>query len=440
MHRAKYPAPPPFAAIPLLLSLLAATGTAAADTPAPPNLAFISIDTLRVDRLGCYGNTKGLSPNIDALADNGILFEDALCEVPLTAPSMGAMLTSRYPRMNGSTRNGLRIPAEAATVAEQFQAAGYYTFCVQSNWTLKGRLSGLDRGFDRYDDDFEEKRWGVILGERGGTTVSRLALQYLEQRDPARPFFAWIHFSDPHAPYEFHPEFAPPGLTPHKKRKREATRMRYDTEVAFTDARVGEILRALPENTIVLLVSDHGESLYEHDYLGHGRRIYQDNMHIACIIRAPGLAPARIAAPARGIDIGPTLLGLAQLQVPPTMLGLDLLRDTPPPDRPRVIETYRGAVPRIPGLKQLMSDAGPMRRGVLLEGWKLILGGHRPELYYLPEDPAELKNLAPREKNRVQTMTALINTWDASTARSESESDTLSKEDLEALKSLGYIR
>lgn len=404
-----------------------------------PNILLVSIDTLRADRLGCYGYIHDTSPNIDALAEKGLLFEDVMCEVPLTAPSMGSMLTSRYPRMNGTTRNGLRLPPETRTVAQQFQDAGYHTFCVQSNWTLKGKLSGIDRGFDVYDDAFEEKRWGIIKGERSGPRVTELAKRYLDERAADKPFFGWVHYTDPHAPYEKHDGFNPAGLS-FRVKKKQRVRAKYDSEVAFTDAQVAELLAHVPENTTILFVADHGESLYEHNYLGHGRKIYQDNLHIPLIIKGEGIAPGREQRPARGIDIGPTLLGLAGLEKAEGMLGLDLLRDPLPEERPRVMETYGGAVPKIPGARSIMANAGPMLQGVLLEGWKLIVsGGGNEELYYLPEDTGELKNLAGEKQEKVAELREMIQQWDELTNKGESGGGTLSAEDMEALESLGYI-
>jgi arylsulfatase A-like enzyme len=417
-----------------LLTLVAYPAVAA-----PPNVVLLSVDTLRADRLGAYGCELNTSPHLDALAEEGLLFEDVTCEIPLTGPSMGAMLSGRFPRMTGTTRNGLRMPDDVPLVAEQFQAAGYETFSVLSNWTLKHKLSGLARGFDHYDDDFHKKRWGFMKAERDGDEVTRLALECLKNRDPEKPFFAWFHYSDPHAPYKMHRKFRPAGKRAWHLDHEEKVRVKYDSEVAFTDNELGKILAALPENTSVLFVSDHGESLYEHGYLGHGRRIHQTNMHIPLIIRAAGVAPGRNQVPARGIDIGPTLLGLANLDVPSTMLGLDLLSETVPDSRPRVIETYGGAVPNVPGVKQAMADAGPMWQGVFLNGWKLIADGDKRELFYLPEDPGELKDRAAEEPARVEELQALIRNWEQATPTGAQGTEDLNADDWKALESLGYL-
>jgi len=421
-----------------MLAVLAAAA-AHGDGAPRPNVVLLSVDTLRADHLGCYGYEHATTPAIDAFAKTGLLFEDLVCEVPLTSPSFCSMFSSRYPRMTGTTRNGLRMPAEVPLITEQFQKAGYETFCVQSNWTLKTKLSALDRGFGRYDDDFHKKRWGIIKAERTADEVARIALEMLESRDPAKPFFAWIHFTDPHAPYTFHNKFNPQGERPFGARRDEKVSIRYDSEIAFCDAEIAKVIAALPENTAVLFTADHGESLWEHDYLGHGRRIYQPGLQIPLIIRAPGLAAGRTRVPARAIDLGTTLLGFAGLPPAEGMLGVDLLAAPPTVDRVRVVETYGGAVPNLPGAKAVMADASPMRQGVLLEGWKLILDGRHTELFDLTRDPEELHDLSTKHPEKVEALRAHIIQWDAATERVRPGEEDLSEEDMRALDALGYV-
>ncbi len=407
----------------------------------PPNILFVSVDTLRADHLGCYGCPLNTSPNIDRLAKEALLFEDCICEVPLTFPSLGSMLCSRFPRMTGTRRNGLKMPANVPLVTEQFKAAGYYTFCVQSNWTLKAKLCGLDRGFDVYQDSFHTKRWGIVNPERAAEEVSRIALELLRNRPQNQPFFAWIHYSDPHAPYKKHRDYNPAGRKAWHWNKKDRVRARYASEVAYADAHIGRVLEALPPNTVVVFTADHGESLFEHGYLGHGRRIHQTGLHIPLIIRAPGLAPGRTQAPVCGTDIGPTLLGLAGLPKCGGMLGTNLMAALPPAARARVIETYGGAVPKVPGAKALMAERRPMRQGVLHDGWKIILNGKDAELYCLNNDPGEENNLAEKEPARLQQLRVLVEQWDKATQFNTQETEeSLSPDDVQALESLGYLK
>jgi arylsulfatase A-like enzyme len=417
-----------------MLALIVAAALAA------PNVVFLSVDTLRADRLGCYGYPLDTTPHIDTFAKGALVFDDCLAEVPLTAPSFGSMLTSRFPRMNGTMRNGLPLPASVPTVAEQFRAAGYQTFCVQSNWTLKAKLSGLERGFDVYEDHFSTKRWGVLKAERYGDEVSDVAIALLEKRDPNKPFFCWIHYSDPHAPYRFHDQFNPAGKRVTELDEVAQVRARYDSEVAYMDHHLARVLgKVPPENTYVLFVADHGESLHEHDYLGHGRRIYQTCVHVPLMILGPGVAPGHTGVPARGIDIGVTLLGLAGLAPARGMLGVDLIKKPPPMSRVRVFETYGGAVPKLPGAKALLRARPPMRQGVVEKGWKLILGGERPELFHLPDDPMEISNQAKSEPKRVANLKTLIRAWDTEVPKVAAGEAELTEQDFDALKSLGYI-
>ncbi len=413
----------------LLVSLLSA-----------PNVVLISVDTLRADHLGCYGYTSPTSPNLDKLAETSLVFDDMICEVPLTGPSFCAMMTSRFPREIGVTRNGMRLPEGVPTVAEMFSTAGYETFCVTSNWTLKGRLSGLDRGFEDYDDRFHKKRWGIIKSERGAEEVTALALNLLEARDRDRPLFAWFHYSDPHAPYELHDDFevTDPDDVPDDRGGRVT--VKYDSEIAYVDSLIAEVLAALPtENTFVVFIGDHGESLWQHDYLGHGRRIYQDGLRIPFMISGPGIQRGRSDAPVRGIDLGPTLLGLAGLEAALGMRGIDLLGTDVPATRARVIETYRGAVLNLPGAKEIMSNMGPQLQGILIDEWKFVTNGKRSELYHLERDPGELENIAHLHPELVSTFTQRIRDWGESLVNIESDETELREDDVEALKSLGYI-
>ncbi|MBI2423957.1 MAG: sulfatase [Candidatus Hydrogenedentes bacterium] len=424
----------------LAVALAAAFSTWAQPDAPHPNVLLLSVDTLRADRLGCYGHPLPTSPNLDRLASEGIRFENMICEIPLTNPSFGAMLSSRYPRATGTTRNGLPMPGALPLATERFQAAGYATFSVQSNWTLKKKLSGLDRGFDTYDDGFHEKRWGFLKPERGGKQVTDRALALLAEQRPDRPFFAWVHYSDPHAPYELHKDFNVHQKKTWRLNKEEKVRARYDSEVAFTDAQIGRLLQALPENTYVVFVGDHGESLYEHDYLGHGRRVHQTNLHVPLILHGPGIEAARSSLPVRGVDVGPTLLALAGLEPLPDASGLPVLSGAIAPDRVRVVETYGGAVPNLPGAKALMAGAGAMRQAVLSNGWKLIADGRKEQLFHLPQDPGELTDLHVQEAAQTERLRGLLTAWDQAVVPVKGgDGAALTQDDVDALRSLGYV-
>jgi arylsulfatase A-like enzyme len=405
-----------------------------------PNVIVISVDTLRADHLGMYGHPHDTSPNLDALAEESLVFDDMLTEIPLTGPAFCSMMTSLYPRIIGATRNGLRLPDDVETVAQIFQNANYETLCVTSNWTLKWKLSGLDRGFDVYEDDFHKKRWGFIKSERNGDEVTRIALKLLENRDKEKPLFAWFHFSDPHAPYKNRRLHRVSKKSDYPGDKGAKIKVRYDSEIHYTDAQIQKVLNALPTNeTYIIFLADHGESIHEHDYLGHGRRIYQTGLRVPMLINGPDIEPGRTDLPARGVDIAPTLLGFAGLPVPEAMRGRDLLNDPPLADRARVMETYGGAVPNLKFTKALMAGKPPQRQTVIHNGWKFILGGPKEELFHLSEDPLETKDLFDTNPDIAADLRELIAKWDESTTRNMENDAELSDDDVEALKSLGYV-
>ncbi len=270
--------------------------------------------------------------------------------------------------------------------------------------------------------------------------VTALALKLLEARDRERPLFAWFHYSDPHAPYELHDGFevTDPGDLPNNRRGRVT--VKYDSEIAYVDSLIAEVLAALPtENTYVVFVGDHGESLWEHDYLGHGRRIYQHGLRIPFMISGPGIQPGRSSARTRGIDVGRTLLGLADLEPMPGIYGVDVLGSDVPRTRARVVETYRGAVLNIPGAKEIMSNMGPRLQGILMDDWKLVTNGKRSELFHLERDPGELENVAHLHPELVATFTQQIRDWSDTVTNRRSDETELSEDDVEALRSLGYI-
>lgn len=424
-----------------MLSSLAPLILALAAGASPPDVFFISIDTMRADHLGFYGYDYKTSPNLDALAARSLVFDNAICEVPLTAPSFCSMLSSRFPRLTGVTRNGIRLPAHVPLVQEEFKAAGYETVCVQSNWTLKAQLAGLDRGFDVYEDGFKQRRWGIIKSERDADDVTAIALESIANRDPSKPMFGWFHYSDPHAPYKSHRGFDVADGFSHEDQRVEKVVVNYDSEIAFTDSEIGRLLAALPkENAVIVFVGDHGESIYEHEYLGHGRHVYQTCLHIPMFVYAPGIAPGRTAREVRGIDIAPTLLALAGIAAPETMLGRDVNGVWTEALRPRVIETYGGAVVNLPGVRGMMENDPPQRQAVLYDRWKLVLGEETDLLFDLAADPAEAGNLLEQRADVAANLRMMIDEWTAQFPQAaDAESVELTEQDIEALTTLGYI-
>lgn len=409
-------------------------------TDQAPNVVLLSVDTLRADMLGCYGCPLPISPRLDRFAEEALVFDDVQCEIPLTGPSFSAMFTGRYPREIGMTRNGLELSESVPTLTSHFRNGGYHCLAVLSNWTLRGKLCGLNREFHVYDDQLPQKRWGFYRGERRAEEVVRAAEKALAERPADQPFFAWIHFSDPHAPYRFRKNYDPRRTNFRKLSKKEITRAKYASEVNYADAHIGKLLDLLPPDCIILFVADHGESLHDHGYLGHGRHVYSECTRVPLMIRAPGVKAGRSDFPAQTFDVAKTLLSLAGLPPLPGARGFDLSQATGEEKRARFVESYGGLAPDIPGVRQLVEDSSPLRRAVLQEGWKLhVMPSRASELYYLPGDPGEEKNLSAHHPERVQALQEQLDHWEATCPKGSTHGALLDEEDLDALRSLGYL-
>ncbi|MGQ0552868.1 MAG: sulfatase family protein [Planctomycetota bacterium] len=387
------------AAIITLLSGCGEPGTtplvASPPTGASPNLLMVSFDTLRADRLGCYGNTswpESPSPHVDGLAERGTLFETAIAPRGQTHPSLGALLTAKYPITTGLRENGLLLLPEHRTLFEQLREAGWRTGVFVANfeqgqtnddWVYRGAEVSSD-GFQggRRREAALESRFQRIWDDR----VEQAALDFLSRQDPARPFAAWVHFYNPHQPYNPpagfidrygtaadlpEPLAAPgedsgPSLGRHLAeitlgdRPVPAAELRrimglYDATLHATDLRLQHLLDALKaagelENTYLVFTSDHGEELFDHNrYFYHGNSIYQGTLRIPLIVSGPGLpAGQRLSVPVQTIDIAPTILDLLGIAPLPGAEGaslLPLLRgETSSPPRPHAFIEWQDLV------------------------------------------------------------------------------------------------
>jgi choline-sulfatase len=357
-----------------LLALLAAAG--------PPNLLLVTIDTLRADRVGAYGFAAGTTPAIDALARDGVLLEDAVAHVPQTRPSHVSLFTGRLPFEHG-IRDNFSKPLDAGTptLASLLKQRGYATGGFIGAYPVSAD-SGLQRGFDAFDDPFAPASSVATRqdrSERRGAEVVDRALEWL--RAPRRaPFFAWVHLFDPHAPYDPPAPFA-----------RRFAKDLYAGEVAYADSQVQRLLdwidqSALRESTLVVVTSDHGEGLGDHGENEHGFFVYDTTLRVPLVIRWTGRLPARsrVGGQFRGVDLLPTLLDL--LGVPPTPAsGVSRAAALGPggklPDNEAYVESLYAS---------LHFGCAPLR-GLRAEGWKYI-DAPRAELYRLTEDPAEAHN------------------------------------------------
>jgi arylsulfatase A-like enzyme len=339
----------------LLLTAVLLFGGCGPDPSARPNVLLIVVDTLRADELSCYGGEAPVSPAICALAERGALFERALAATAYTAPSHATIMTSRYPRRSSlGYSNGRTRLRDETTIAQLFERAGWATAAFVSNVILKPRI-GLNKGFAVYDADLpvsEPTRRGVF--ERTAPLTTARAVDWLAAA-PARPFFLWVHYQDPHGPYApplsfqemfpARPERDPPlpaakdnfglGGIPGYQRlpgldRPSQYRTRYHGEVRYLDRSVGALIAAArnadpTRPLVVLLTADHGESFGENGfYFAHGHATTPDQVHVPLILEAPGVQPARRAELVSHVDVMSTLLELAGLDVPDGAEGLAL--------------------------------------------------------------------------------------------------------------------
>jgi arylsulfatase A-like enzyme/Tfp pilus assembly protein PilF len=412
------------AALAAVLSLL---GACRGRSPsAPPNLLLVTIDTVRADHLGAYGYKEAETPNLDRLARSGVRFDQAISAVPLTLPSHATILSGLLPPHHGLRKNGSgRFPASRETLATHFSAAGYRTGAFVGAYILDRRF-GLARGFDTYDDEIarDPSAPGPLEAERPGREVVDRALGWLAKDDRSRPFFAWVHLYDAHAPYD------PP--EPYRSRHRDRP---YDGEIASVDAQVGRLLDWLTragreKNTLIAIAADHGESLGEHGELTHGFFIYEPTLRVPLILRGPHLAPGRVVAtPVSLDDLAPTLAGLAQYPLTGATDGRDLSRDLLRGGEPAVADLYSETeYPRNFG----WSGLSAIRRKSLK-----YIESPRPELFDLTRDPKETRSLADARAPRTD-LAAAIAAFRRETAAPETP-DAADRESAAKLASLGYV-
>ena len=320
----------PFAALLTAGFILVATLSCTAPQSRAKNVVLISIDTLRADHLGSYGHAAARTPVLDGLAARGARFERATSVMPLTLPSHSSLMTGTFPTFHGVRDNGgFYLSDEAETLAEVLAVQGYATAGFVAAFVLDSRW-GISQGFGHYFDDFDlaEQRdaKGMDAIQRPGRDVVDQAINWLDRRaesvDSKSPFFTWLHLYDPHTPYT-----APDDLARQFPATREGA---YDAEIAETDRQIGRLfehLKSLGEldDTLVVVVADHGEMLGEHDEVTHGFFIYEAATHIPMIFSGPGVDPTVVPDQVRIIDVMPTVLDLLGKSPSSAVQGASLL-------------------------------------------------------------------------------------------------------------------
>jgi arylsulfatase A-like enzyme/tetratricopeptide (TPR) repeat protein len=401
-----------------------------------PNVILMTLDTTRADHLACYGYPDVKTPHLDSLARRGVLFEQAATNSPLTLPAHCSILTGMYPTYHGVRINGnTALNEEQTTIAEVLSAQGYQCGAFMGAFVLDGRW-GLKQGFQHYDDQFDLKKYKHIdLGavQRPGNEVMDATLDWLEEQKSS-PFFAWIHFYDPHTPYEppepYLSEYGPRGLAG-----------LYDGEIAFMDQQIGRCLswienNGLDESTILVLVGDHGEGLGSHGEGTHGYFIYDYAIHVPLIIVTPfeSLQGLRVSSQVRIIDIFPTLLEMASITPPAETQGRSLL---PLMFRPQKEEDeFAYAESMSPNLQFGWSSIHSLRT----TQYKYI-DTPKAELYDLTRDPDEQTNLLGQYPNITREMKDMLDRLMEETSQSAPtpQAANLDRETIEKLSALGYI-
>jgi choline-sulfatase len=410
--------------------------------PPTPNILIITVDTLRADRLGCYGYAAGLTPNIDALAKDSIVFDRGVSQVPLTFPSHASILTGTYPFHNGvQDFTSQPLSERFRTLAESLKDHGYATGAVVSSFVLD-RSWGLARGFDGYDDafagqEFLQKNIGLVE-RRAGESVDH-STAWLRAHS-SQPFFFWLHLYDPHSPYN-----------PPEPFRTQYAKEPYNGEVAYADSQLGRLFawlkqppNQLYDNTLIVFLSDHGESLGEHGEKEHGFFVYDSTTHIPLIVKPPksaGLAPQRVADAVEAVEVGPTVLELASVQDPAIQKQFQAASLVPlfngkphAPPRPAYSETFYPA----------NSFGWSPLRAMQTSRYHFI-DAPKPEVYEHSTDPAEKTNLIDKDASVASNLRTQLNQLlaayppPATGSNGSTAVGSASPEVLEKLRSLGYV-
>ncbi len=437
-------------------SILTACTLALAGGPAGagdrPHVLLVTVDTLRADRMSSYGYRRPTSPNIDALLARGLRFTRAHTVEPLTNPALASMLTGVEPHRHGGSRNGLRIEQGLESLPKVLARNGWRTAAFVSNWTLKDNVSRLGEHFGEYGEVFTRRRWlGLLNAEATAADVTDGALAWATDHLDRRPdgaFLLWVHYVEPHAPYRYHKRFAERlglgGADPPPSD-------RYDTEVAAVDHEIGRLLKELaervpPERMLVFFAADHGESLGEHGYWGHGRYLYEQSLAIPMGLVWQGrITPAVVEAPALILDLPPTVLELLGLEVPKGFTGYSWVGvidgGSPPIDRGICYQAHRGAVH---GDRE--SDRA-RSKGLLSVGFMrherkeiLRLQNQTHMVFDLGEDPQELSSLVePKSPPSGELLRCIGQISEGLGALDRVTTNKLDPDDVERLRALGYL-
>jgi len=415
----------------LAWSLTLGSSAILAGTKTPPSVILISVDTLRADRLGCYGDRRRVTPHIDAIAQNGTLFSQVSSQVPLTLPSHVSLFTSTSPFFNGVQDNGQRLAANTVTLATVLKSEGYRTAAFVGSFVLDRRF-GLSQGFDFYDSPFDlHRRSGADAADakRSGQEVVDSAIRWIEANSQGA-FFVFLHLYDLHKPYDF----------PASWHKPAGIAEGYEAQLAYEDEVLGGFWSFLAnhdllQKSLIVFTSDHGEGLGDHGESTHGYFVYQSTLQVPLIICWPsgtGILAGRVDEPVSLLDVVPTILQFLGVRQPSTFQGRSLLQ--------------------LPNQKQPSSNTEIYSESLFarehfgcsaLLSWRQgqfkYIEAPKPELYDLAKDPRESRNLYSSEKSLALALRERMLAFKARFRERAPTATPLDAEAEAALRSLGYL-
>jgi arylsulfatase A-like enzyme len=337
-------------AVALLGACAAPPESADLSEPGARHVLLISIDTLRPDHMSLYGYERPTTPRIDAFFEHSLVYERAYAPEASTPPSVVSFLSGLLPQHHGVRLFYQKLPDSTATLADWLRDVGYQTAAVVSNGVLTAEAIGLDERFDDYDDFVDERELHREQYERRAAPTTDAALAWLaESRDASRPHLLWVHYMDPHAPYD--PPSGKPAEFSHRgsrplggdRGRVAAWRLHpgvddgleyvdlYDEEIAYLDREVGRLLDGyrelgLADESLIVFTADHGEAMMEHErWFGHGYHVYEEIVRVPLMIRGLGLPAERLPEPVSLIDLAPSILDAVGAEIPPGLDGRSLL-------------------------------------------------------------------------------------------------------------------
>ena len=389
---------------------------------ARPNIILITLDSTRADRMGFLGRARGLTPNLDRVAREGLVFAQAFAQAPATVVSTATILTGTYPQTHQASEFAVPLASTLPYLPDLLRAGGYRTGAFVGSILLdprSGPFQGYDRGFDVYDAGFHQPQRGESRFqsvERHGDQVVTRAIHWLAA-NKQRPLFLWVHLQDAHAPY-----------------------VSYDRAIAAVDAAVGKLVtflrsQSLYDDSLIVIASSHGESLGAHGEDTHGIFLYDETIHVPLVLKLPRnqMAGKQVKNRARLLDIAPTVLAEAGIPIPAQMQGQSLMRVAQSSSQADQPAYARSDLPRL--------GFGCS----VIESWRagkyLYIRAPKPELYDLSLDPNATHNLAQSSKATLETMASQLQSLDSYLANEtgKSTSSGLTSSEMQKLASLGYV-